>query len=43
MDDRLPCIARESGDFGADSTILHHMHSTEENGPPILAGICRGK
>lgn len=43
MDDLLSRIAEESGDFSFHSTIPHHVHSTEEKEPLILAVIFRGK
>jgi hypothetical protein len=43
MGDLLSGIVKESGDFGTNSTILHHVHSTGEKGPLILAVIGRGK
>ena len=43
MSDPLSGIVRESGDFGTNSTIPHHVHSTGEKEPRILAFIGRGK
>jgi len=43
MDDLRSGIAGESSDFGCNTAIPHHVHSTEEKEALILAVIYRGK